>query len=395
MITKHKLNLFLIILILIIFSSNVFSIGLGISPGKLNYNNVLKGGYAQQTLVVSSFVSQNLSINFETGGAIKDWIIIDENISNITLGPNAPVQLKIKLYPPIDTANGDYTGFIRVITDKIIDPETGVGSSVLAAFQVNIDVKVVGDQIIACSGGGLTTSDVEVNYPLIVSASILNEGNVRLNPQMFLEIYNKYQTEVMYSSSSQTQSTLPTESSNALVSFNINLPEDQYWARIKIPECNLDNTVTFNVLEKGGISDKGELIRVETKPWAKESEIIPITAIFRNDGGRTVSAKFKGEVLYNNQVVKIIDTDSLDAKPGEVISLQSFFKPDTTGQYFIRGKVYFNNKLTGEKASVLNVNTKDAENLKVSNFLFYMAIIILIAIIIIMLILIERKKKRR
>lgn len=391
---KSIVNISLFGLLIIILSLNINAIGLGISPGVLNYNNVLKGGYSQQLLIVSSFMPLNLSMNFEKNGAIQDWIVIGDNLSNITLGPNTPAQLKIKIYPPSDTPNGDYSGNIRIITDKLVDPETGIGSSIIAAFQVNINVKVVGDQIIACSGGGLSVNDIEIGYPLIVSSTIQNDGNIRVNPQIFIDVYNKYQTEIVYSSSSQTESVLPTESLNVLNQFRNELTEDQYWARIYVPECKIESTMTFNVLQKGGISDKGELIRVENKAWGKEAEIIPITAIFRNDGGRTVSAKFKGEILYNGEVVKIIDTDALDAAPGEVVSLQTFFKPDTTGQYYIKGKVYFNNKLTGEKASVLNINQADQKSFTFSNFLFYMLIIIFVAIILIMLILIERKKKK-
>lgn len=393
-IKSFEFSLLFILVSLIFIPSYSEAIGLGISPGVLSYKNVLKGGYSQQSLVVSSFMPQNLTVNFEMGGDIKDWIVIDENITNMTLSTNTPRQLKVKIFPPIDTANGEYTGSIRIITDKIVDPETGIGSSIKAAFLVRINVLVTGDQIVACSGGGLGISDVEINYPLVISTSVTNEGNVRMSPVVFVDIWDKYQKEIVYSGSVNLDSILPTEVSTSTKELLADLPEDQYWAEIKVPDCQVSSTITFNVVEKGGISDKGELVRVENKPWALSDEIIPITAFFRNDGGRTVSAKFKGEILYNGKVVKVIDTDSLDAAPGEIVSLQSFFKPSDAGQYFVMGKVYFNNKLTGEKGSVINVNKGQTVSSNNSINYFWYILMFIILVIIILLILIKKKKQK-
>ncbi len=387
-------KIILIPLILIIFSINVNAIGLGVSPSQLVFSNVLKGGYSQNNVYLSTDTTQNLSMFFEVDGDIKNWLRVENNLSYVTVSRNSPRLIKVIIEPPLDTANGNYSGALRIITDKLVDPETGIGSSVKAAFMVNIAVEVTGTEIRQCSGGGISVSDIEKGYPLSITSSIKNEGNVRITPQIFVNVWDKYQTQIVYSGVLQSDSILPTDTIDMIKELTTNLNEDQYWAEIKIPECNSGNTQTFNVVEKGGISDKGELIRIENKPWALVDEIIPITGVFRNDGQRTVSAKLKGEILFNNKVVKIIDTDSIDAAPGEIVSLQTFFRPTDAGQYFVNGKVYFNNKLTTQKASVINVNFAEVTATSKNNMYVWYALIIIIIGILVMIILIKRKKSK-
>lgn len=390
---KFIRNIALIFLIIIILSLNTFAIGLGVSPAKLNYNNVLKGGYAQNSLYISTDTPDNLSMFFEFSGDIAPWLSIEGNITNITISKNSPKQVKIIIQPPLDTANGNYSGYVRVITDKITNSETGIGSAVKAAFMVNIYATITGDEIISCSGGGIDVSDAEINFPNTIYATIKNEGNVRLSPDITVDIWDKYQTKIIYSTILSTQSILPTESVRITKEILANLDVEQYWAEIKIPQCKVSSTTTINIIEKGGISDTGELVRIDNKAWAKTQEIIQVNALFKNTGARIVTAQFKGEVLYNGEIVKIIDTDKIDAEPGETIELSSFFKPEQIGQYYIQGRIHFNNKITTEKASVLNVNPGEAiNNINKKSYIIYYILIIIIISIFLMLILIKKKK---
>lgn len=395
-IKKFSLILSLLIFI-IILSLNVFAVGLGVSPAELKFNNVLKGGYAQDSIFLSTDTPYNLSMFFEFNGDIKDWISVEGNLTNITVSRSSPQRVKIIVQPPQDTANGDYYGYMRVITDKIINPETGIGSAVKAAFMVKIYITITGDQIVACSGGGVGVSDAEIGFSNEVSATVKNEGNVRIRPDIIVDVWNKYQTNIVYSTILSSDYILPTESVKITKEVLTDLSTEQYWVEVKVPECGFSGMIPVSIVEKGGISDKGDLIRIENKAWAKTNEIIPITAYFKNSGERTVTAQFKGEVLYNGEIVKIIDTDKIDAKPGELIELQSFFKPENVGQYYVEGRIYYNNKITTKKASVLNVNlgkvSSDAISSVGMSIMWYVIILLFIGIMV-MLILIKRKKHK-
>ena len=106
-----------------------------------------------------------------------------------------------------------------------------------------------------------------------------------------------------------------------------------------------------------------------------------------------MSAKFKGVITMNNKIVQNIDSDFYDVAPGQMINLTVFFTPKKQGQYYISGRALYNNKLSFEKSSILNVNS--GEDITDINMLYVVVIIIIIIIILILLILIKRRKKRK
>ena len=192
---------------------------------------------------------------------------------------------------------------------------------------------------------------------------------------------------------SYTVDVLPTTSRIFSGESSSNLRIGQYWAYASVAPCGNSEIVSFSVLEKGQIADLGELVRIENKPWASTGEVVPITPIFKNNGARVVSAKFKGVITMNNKIVQNIDSDFYDVAPGQMINLTVFFTPKKQGQYYISGRALYNNKLSFEKSSILNVNS--GEDITDINMLYVVVIIIIIIIILILLILIKRRKKRK
>ncbi len=126
---------------------------------------------------------------------------------------------------------------------------------------------------------------------------------------------------------------------------------------------------------------------------------MPITASFRNMGTRYVATKLKGLITLEDNIIKIIDTDLLDVAPGQTVQLETFFSPKVPGKYEISLRALYNNKLTFEKQSLLNVNPSDefSEELKKLQWKNTKSILLIIIVIIILLflILIKKKKSRR
>jgi hypothetical protein len=148
------------------------------------------------------------------------------------------------------------------------------------------------------------------------------------------------------------------------------------------------------VLEKGGISDIGDFVRMQHNPWALTGEIVPINASFRNRGSRIVSARFKGIVSKDGKIIQVLNSDTQDVAPGELAQLQMFFTPKVFGQYRIAGRVHYNNKITYEKGSILNVNPgPDAAGFW-SRYKYYVVIFVMLLIIILLLVLIILRKRR-
>ena len=64
---------------------------------------------------------------------------------------------------------------------------------------------------------------------------------------------------------------------------------------------------------------------LDNQAWAKIGDVVPITAVFKNTGQRTVSAKFKGVITSENKIVETIDSEFYDIAPGETGNIHSIF----------------------------------------------------------------------
>jgi hypothetical protein len=144
------------------------------------------------------------------------------------------------------------------------------------------------------------------------------------------------------------------------------------------------------VVGGGSSVDTGELLRIDSQSWAKIGDIVPITAVFKNTGQRTVSAKFKGVITSDNKIIQTIDSEFYDIPAGEIGSIKIYFTPKKFGQYIISGQILYNNKLSFEKSTVLNVN----EGIEAPGFNWTYVLIFLVLIIIILLLLIRIRRKQ-
>ncbi|MBR9676009.1 hypothetical protein GOV05_03305 [Candidatus Woesearchaeota archaeon] len=389
------------LIILVLLSISVLGVSIGVSPAKINYEKVLKGGYASRTISITTDTLNNLSIYVEKSGSIAEWVSfgpIDLSVENITITRSNPYRLDIIIMPPDDVANGNYTGSVRVVTDKIQDVVTGKGSAVKAAFLLDLRVEITGEEIIGCVAGGLGINNFEVGEDIPVFFTVENTGNVKISPEINIEVFDLYE-RLVEEFSFISDELLPTTQQRLIEELINDLIISQYFAKITIPLCNHKKEVTFTVVEPGGISDEGELLMIKNPVWAVTEQTVQIVAVFKNLGERTVRAKFTGVIKDAlGEIIKVIDTDSINVKAGETQEFPTFFKPENTGQYFISGKINYNDKLTFEKASVLNVNLGTASSESEGKNRLYLLFIIIVLLLLITIrkkkIIIRRKKRR-
>lgn len=385
---KHLKFLIISLLFLALLGTNINAVSIGVSPSVLKYEDVLKGGFAQKTLYLSSDAQSNLSIEFELFGETADWISfgpIDLSQENVTISAGNPYILNVIVEPPVDTQNGVYSGQIRVITNKLQDVESGKGVGIRAAFMVDVTIEVGGEEIIRCTAGGFGIPHLELDDALALSYTLENLGNVNIDPNVFIDLFDINNNEVLKLDFQSTR-VRPTLKNTFEEFLANNLPTGQYFAHISVPLCNAASTLTFTITEPGVISDDGTLIQIKNPNWGETDTIIPINAVFKNTGPRTVRAKFIGHIQEKaGDIVKLIDTDFINIKPGETNSFETFFKTNNIGQYIIYGKIKYNNKITFEKASVLNIRQKiEGEGVSIgwSSLIFFGVIIALLLIII-------------
>jgi hypothetical protein len=389
--------LFLVFLIgMILFSASVYAVGISVTKAVIEYNNVLRGGYAEDVLYVSTDAPFDIPISYELLGDTKDWISISPNLNDpnktFTVNNSNYQPIRVIISPPSDIPTGTYTGNVRLLTGTLNTPGGQYGSQLQAAFMIRITIVITGTEFLSCSGDSVVIKDTEVGSPIEYYMSVSNNGNIRVRPTATVDVWNQDQTKLILSKDIvfNNKEVLPTINQAFFNTFTSDLRIGQYWAYVTVKPCGSTALTTFNVYEKGTIVDSGELIRIDNQAWAKIGDIVPINAMFKNTGGRTVSAKFKGVITSDNRIVETLDSEFYDIAPGETGNIQVYFTPEKLGQYIISGRVLYNNKLSFEKSTVLNVN--EGVEKSSSTWIYILVLIVIVIIILLLLINIRRKK---
>ncbi|MFH1916356.1 MAG: hypothetical protein ABIJ21_03770 [Nanoarchaeota archaeon] len=390
------------VLFLLLAFPHVEGTAIGVSKALIHIDDVLKNGYAEEQVYVSTDSVENLSLVYEAEGEIKPWISVKEE-GELYISRDHGQWVTFVVSPPADVANGMYTGLIRVRTGVLsTDIKGRIGSTIIVSFAIQTEIGITGQELISCIPGGFRIPDTEEGKPVEFRFSVLNQGNVRITPEAKLDFWDREHAVKVASVTVTGEEVLPTISVDTFQAIpGLELSKGQYFVNVTVPLCAQPaEEITFEVLEKGGISDRGDLMRIENQYYGRVGQITPIKAIFKNSGERAVSAKFKGTIRSANVVVKLIETDNLDVLPGEIVDFESFFTPEKEGKYEIFGRVLYNNKLTFEKASLLEAFPadvgleKEVERRRISSWSFVPIIIVLVAIML-LVVLIKRKRKKK
>ena len=336
----------------------VSAVSIGISPAELSFENVLKGGYAESAVSVSTSSETPLNFTVSTAGAVKDWIEFEPS-QNLTISRDGMKRVSVIVRPPADVANGIYTGSILVSTTSARSGGTGAGAGVTTGTTSDVTVKITGDEIKKASVQNVEAKDTEEGYPVEISVSVLNEGNVVITPLVTVEIFSKAGTDVLKSVSSSETSVLPTKMSIIrLKAGTEGLEKGEYSALVTVTMDGVtlsQNMLHFSLLEKGTLSKMGVLQKVWNEPWADIGSVVKIDAYFENQGELLVSGKFKGEVYRAGSLVEVAESEELEVPVGKTVVLSAYFRPEQPGQYVVKGAVIYGGKTTETKESYINV----------------------------------------
>lgn len=371
--------------ILMLFLLAAFTSAIGVSPGTITFYNTTRGGYAEQEVLISELSIGELLLDYEVIGS--DWIEVE--FGNEYVSFNNPVKAKIKLNVPEDAGNGDYNARVRLSGTPKSVLQQGKTSSIVTGVSIDIFIQVIGDEIVLCIVGGVDVRNTEINFPLEIVASIKNIGNVRIRPDIRITVLDQSQEQTLLTDEYGGNEVLPTTTTQSLRQIDNNLKIGQYWAEISVPMCGYEAIRTFDVVEKGAIIDKGELVRIDVSEQSEPGTIIPVRALFKNTGFRIVTAKFKGEVTKDGKIVDLIETDLVEVNPGDVEIFEAYYQPTLAGTYHITGRVIYNNKLSYEREAVMKVDEVAIE----PSSPYQLIILLIVVLVIVLLVMIIRKKK--
>ena len=398
--------------------------GVGIAPSEINFEGVLRGGYAETTLTLSNQNNVSTTITIDPKGENKDYLsfsdlgsteggsqvpaalgeggtmmIYKENqsvlgqVTNITIPPQSRSLVKVVASPPLDLALGKYTGVVTFYSHPHLNETLSeqFGTTIAVGFEIPSSIQLTGEQRLEFTVGSIVIKDTEIDNPIELLVSGTNRGNVRATPQIYVKILDRDQTRIIREAGFNGSEYLPTTSGTDRFEISSeNMTEGQYWAKVTITLGGKEiknELLTFDILEVGAMKRSGELVQVFANVWVKQGEIVRVDALFRNIGEISTSAKFKGEALLGGRIMHLLESEEIVVQPGESVNLTSYFTPQETGKYSVKGRVYYSKKLTFPKEAIVNVNPVEGSRWG----MLANPTLILILIVITALIILSRK----
>jgi hypothetical protein len=387
---EKKIALIMIIII-ISFISLVDATNIGVSPASLSYKKVLRGGYSEKSVVISIDSSKKIDLELIPRGDIANWI----NFSsfNISASRDKPVYLKLSVNPPRDIPNGNYSGFLRVISSGLGESIEGNAVGIVrSSIDLSIIVEVIDVELIDCSATNYLVNSVEEGENLIFNLKVDNNGNIRLKPKVIINVWDQDQISILKSQDYIGPEIFPTTSGNFLFRLDSkDLKIGQYWVDISVPECYSSSTLTFDVLEEGSLKADGSILGIVINKTGNAFQTIPMKVLFKNTGMKETSAQFKGKISLNDRVEQILESEKINVPVGEINEYNFYFTPEKIGKYVVSGRVYYSSKKTFEASSIIEIFGRKSNINSIIIFLIYF---VLISLIIFMILKIRHEKRR-
>ena len=358
-----KTVIYVALLFVILSANSVYAVSIGISPAEMYFDNVLRGGYAEDTVAVSTSSETPVNFVISAKGPIEDWIEFEPS-ENLTMSRDSMKRVTVIVKPPENVANGVYTGSIVVSTIPTQTVEEGVGVGVTTGTTSDISIRITGDEIKKARVESISVKDTEEGHPVEFSVSILNEGNVIISPSIEIGITKKGGSEVLKLVSHGQTDILPTKMK--IIRINVDTEDLEIGEYLGIVKVFLDGeklaekALSFNLFERGTLSKMGVLQKIWNEPWVSVGDIVKIDAYFENAGELLVTGEFKGEIYMGNRLVDVAESEELEVPVGKTVVMSAYFKPELPGQYVVKGQVIYGGKTTETKESFINVNPGQA-----------------------------------
>ncbi|MFH0861712.1 MAG: hypothetical protein V1875_01660 [Candidatus Altiarchaeota archaeon] len=342
-------------------STAVSAVSIGAGPGIIDFGKMIKGGYAEKVITVSTSGDEDLICKIEYVGDLKDWLSIDKG-TEFNLPANSRIDLKAVLQPDANAANGKYEGGVYINAAPTSTITSGAGLTVGAGIKIKLITEITDEKITAHKLKRVIVSNTEIGYPIKFNTLIQNTGNIETKPELKIDIYDRGGNLVKTYAQSKDEIAPTVEKAISIEVPSDDLTVGQYTAKLTIGQD--EQTFGFSILDKGTLALKGVLRSLElNKIWVETGETAKITAKVENTGEVPITdAKLNLEIYMIDetyQTEKLVKTmvgeESMNIATGQTAELTAYFSPTDPGRYTIQGTVSYQGKKTLPKATVLNV----------------------------------------
>ncbi|MFQ6020556.1 MAG: hypothetical protein ACE5J4_00865 [Candidatus Aenigmatarchaeota archaeon] len=392
MLFKKKIFLVSLIFSFLIISNIIFALGIGASPARIHFSNMLRGGYAEATLVISNPGDQEIMVRVGAEGEISNWISFDPSEPFPISGKSAKTVV-IMVEPPSDQPNGIYNGTVIAVSSPPPGEIGGLAGAVaVSAVGITLQAQINDIEIKDYIVERVSVVKAEECKPIQVIVWIRNTGNVRITPTFHIDISDKEETKILKSFDHIGKEILPTRTEYISIKIPPDLPQIEcipvgvYKLRLIAylnSEVKHDQKYYLEIVPRGTLSIKGELLELNVKGNATMGELLKVTGKFKNTGEVPVEAKLKIEDYLGGTLLGVSESETLEILFGETSDLTVYFTPWMFGRHNLRGTVLFSGKVSNEKEAFVDV---------AASLLFIIGIVIVIIIIIAVIYFIRKRK---
>ena len=334
-----------------------FAQGVGISPTAAEFDDTLRNGEYYRTITVINGGSSDQVFSFQPGGDIGQWLtIVDtedrtQELETITAGANSRARVLLRLNIPEDAPNGTFRGVVRVMAAGSGSTQggNGAGASVNIGAEILVQAIVSGTQVIDGKLIDASVNQVELGSFMRINSVVQNLGNVRVNPQVTLEVLNPEGT-VVFQETFQQESIFASETGAVSAEWDTTGQElGDYRVKTSVRFGDFDvgeREFDFTILPFGTLTRQGELRSLELVVKPDPQDLGMMHAIFQNTGQIDTLAKFIGEFYFGDKLIDVLTSEEVLVLVGEQKRLEVFPRAGEAGEYSIRGKVNFEGKET-------------------------------------------------
>lgn len=323
--------------------------GIGVFPTVVNFDDTLRGGEYFSSLGVINNGNANRTFSFEATGQIADWITFadpadrSKSLQEIVVPPLSDGHVDIRMRVPDTAQNGDYSGEVRALAVQAGGKVEGSGALVNLGAVIEVTAKVSGVQRVDGQFLDLAVTDIEVGYPLRVRSTVKNTGNVRVLPEVHVEITTS--ATVVGSIDTNDVAVPPDEQRDIESLWNSNVagPGDYtVRATVEFPGLKVgERTRQIRVVPRGTLTRRGSFESLVLANDVAPGSVARVLATFRNTGQVDALAVFTGEVYRDGKLVSSATSLQRLVRREEVGQLETMIQLPTKGTYTIRGKVNY------------------------------------------------------
>ncbi len=335
--------------------------GIGISPAVITYPDTMRGVTYTANLTLSN-TSETATNEFAITaiGGVADWIELQRREdssdgSTVLVEPESSVQVAVLLTVPSTAANGSYTGALDIISSEVdLELGEGSGSAVQIGGLVDIAVEVVGDQRRDARVGDMYVEPAEVGMLQRFNAVVENNGNVRVEPLLEVDILRDGEVVEQLSSQGTMNPVFPNASGTTFVEWDTaEQTVGGYQAEFRVIDVagaepvELGSTIVdFRLEQLGTFTREGTFDAFVVLGEPQAGALTNLEATFTNTGKITSNAVASVEVYLDGELVDTAVSLERSTRPGETAKIVLPIATTDFGEYRLVGTVNYEGLLT-------------------------------------------------